>query len=147
MKNMLGILLILFFLCITTIGFAQNTSIIGKWKTIDDETNEPKSIVKIYSENGKYFGQIIELIIKQGEDPDPVCDKCQDKDPRKGQPVKGMVIIKDLVEKNNEYEGGTILDPDNGKVYTCKIWVEDNKLMVRGYISFFFRTQSWYKIE
>jgi len=138
---------VLFSFCFITGSFAQDTSIVGKWKTIDDETNEPKSIVQIYEKDGKYFGQIKELFRKPGEDPDPVCDKCPDDDPRKDQPTKGMIIIKDLVQAGDEYEDGTILDPKIGKIYTCKLWIEDGKLMVRGYIAFFFRTQTWHRVE
>ena len=141
------ILPVLFYFCFIATSLAQDASIVGKWKTIDDKTNEPKSIVQIYEQDGKYFGQIKELFRKPGEDPDPVCDKCPDKDPRKDQPTKGMIIIKDLVKKTSEYSGGTILDPKEGKIYTCKLWVEGEKLMVRGYIAFFFRTQTWYKVE
>jgi hypothetical protein len=135
--------------CLAAVSFAQGSSIAGKWKTIDDETNEPKSVVEIYERDGKFYGKIVELFRKPGEDPDPVCKSCADDDPRKGQPIKGMEIIKDLVEKNGVYSGGTILDPgdDSGDVYTCKLWLEDGKLMVRGYIAFFFRTQTWHKVE
>ena len=133
--------------CFIAVSFAEDSSIVGKWKTIDDKTNEPKSIVQIYEKDGKYFGQITELFRKPGEDPDPVCDKCPDDDPRKDQLTKGMIIIKDLVQDGDEYEGGTILDPKDGKIYTCKLWVEDGKLRVRGYIAFFFRTQTWQRVE
>lgn len=149
MKNLfkLSILPVLFSLCFMATAFAQDASIVGKWKTIDDKTNEPKSIVQIYEQDGKYFGQIKELFRKPGEDPDPVCDKCPDTDPRKNQPTKGMVIIQDLVMKDGKYSGGTILDPKEGKIYKCKLWVEGETLMVRGYIAFFFRTQTWLKAE
>jgi len=123
------------------------TSIVGKWKTIDDKTGEPKSIVEIYEKNGKFYGQIKELFIKEGDNPDPTCDKCPADDPRKDQPTKGMVIIQELAKTNDGYSGGTILDPKEGKIYTCKLWIEDGKLMVRGYIAFFFRTQTWHRVE
>ena len=60
-----------------------------------------------------------------------------------------MEIIKDLVPDGDEYADGTILDPKKGegKIYTCKLWMEDGKLMVRGYIAFFFRTQTWHRVE
>ena len=137
----------LFSLCLTSFCFAQDTSIVGKWKTIDDETNEPKSIVEIFEKEGKYFGQIKELFRKPGEDPDPTCEECADDDPRKDQPTKGMIVIKDMVQDGDTYEDGTILDPENGKVYDCKLWIEDGNLMVRGYIAFFFRTQTWLRVE
>lgn len=138
---------VVFSLGVVAVSFALDTSIVGKWKTIDDKTNEPKSIVQIYEKDGKYFGRIEELFRNPGEDPDPVCDKCPDGDVRKDQPTKGMVIIKDLVQKGDTYEGGTILDPKEGKIYTCKLWVEQGELMVRGYIAFFFRTQTWHRVE
>lgn len=149
MKNMIKLfaLSVVFYFCFIALVFAQDSSIVGKWKTIDDKTNEPKSIVQIYEKDGKYFGRIKELFRKPGEDPDPVCDKCPDDDPRKNQPTKGMVIIKDLVQDGDEYEDGTILDPKEGKIYTCKLWIEEGKLMVRGYIAFFFRTQTWHRVE
>ncbi len=149
MKNMFKVLMsaALFFLFFMGTGFAGDDSIVGKWKTIDDKTGEPKSIVEIYEQDGKYFGQIKELFRKPGEDPDPVCDKCPKDDPRKDQPTKGMVIIQDLVKKGDEYSGGTILDPKEGKIYTCKLWLEEGNLKLRGYIAFFFRTQTWQRAE
>ena len=149
MKLMFKLLIlpVLFSLCFITSSFAQDTSIIGKWKTIDDETNELKSIVQIYEQDGKYFGQIKELFIKEGKDPNPICDKCPDDDPRKDQLSKGMIIIKDLVKKGDKYSGGTILDPGKGKIYKCKMWIEDGKLRVKGSIAFFYKTQTWHKVE
>lgn len=141
---LLPVLLSLFF---AASAFCQDTSAVGKWKTIDDETNEPKSIVKIFEKDGKYFGQIEELFRKPGEEPDPVCDKCPDGDPRKDQPIKGMVILQDLEKDGDKYSGGKILDPKDGKIYTCKMWVEDGNLKVRGYIAFFFKTQTWLRVE
>lgn len=130
-------------------GFCQDTSILGKWKTIDEETNEAKSIVEIVERDGKYYGKIIKLFRKPGDDPNPVCADCPDDDSRKNQPIIGMEIIKDLVKKGEEYSGGTILDPaeGEGKTYTCKLWIEDGTLKVRGYIAFFFRTQTWLRVE
>lgn len=147
-KNFVFLLLIVVFsLCFLSVSFAQETSILGKWKTIDDETNEPKSIVQIYEKDGRYFGQITELFRKPGEDPAPVCDKCPNDDVRKDQPIKGMVILKDLVQDGDEYKDGTILDPKKGKIYKCKVWLEGGDLKLRGYIAFLFRTQTWIRVE
>lgn len=142
-------LMILFFtLSLNVVSHGQdNASIIGKWKTIDDETGKEKSVVEIYKKNdGKYYGKIIKLFRKEGEDPDPVCDKCDEDDARYNKKILGMEIITAL-EKNedNEYEDGEILDPKKGKVYDCKLWVENGKLQVRGYVLFFHRTQEWLK--
>jgi uncharacterized protein (DUF2147 family) len=124
---------------------ASAQSIVGKWKTIDDETNKARSIVEVYEEKGKYYGKIIKIFYQPDEKPNGVCEKCTDD--RKGKVIEGMQIIRDLQKKNDEFKDGTILDPDNGKVYNCKIWVEKGVLKVRGYIGFLYRTQTWYKSE
>jgi uncharacterized protein (DUF2147 family) len=123
----------------TTLTSAQD--IFGKWKTIDDETNKPKSVVEIFEKDGKAYGRIIKLFREPHEDQDPICDECTDY--RKDKKIIGMTIITDMEKDDDEWEDGEILDPDNGKVYDCKLWVEDDKLQVRGYIAFFFRTQTW----
>jgi len=134
------------FLSLFEFGNAQNT-IVGRWKTIDDETGDAKSIVSIYEEGGKYYGKIDTLFRKPDEDPDPVCSKCPDDDPRKDKRMVGMVIIKDMVQDGDEWEDGTILDPKKGKIYDCKLWIEDGKLKVRGYLFFLYRTQTWFPVE
>lgn len=128
---------------------AQHEDILGLWKSIDDETGEPKSVVKIYVENEKLYGDIVKLFRKPGEDPDPLCDKCDEDDPRYNQRILGMTIITDMEfqEDNNEWEDGEILDPKKGKVYDCKLWVENGRLQVRGYVLFFHRTQEWLRYE
>lgn len=121
---------------------SQCQDIVGKWKTIDDNTGKARSIVEIFEKDGKYFGKINELILEEGDDPDPVCDKCEDH--RKGQKVIGMVFIENMKKDGDEYSGGKILDPEDGKIYRCKMWIEDGKLKVRGYLYFFYRTQTWH---
>ena len=125
--------------------FSMNAqSIIGKWKTIDDETGEAKSIVQIYKKGDKYYGKVVDIIdVSKKKNK---CKLCEDS--RKDQPILGMEIIKDLKKDDDEYDDGTILDPNNGKIYDCKIWLEDkNTLNVRGYIMFFFRTQQWHRVK
>ena len=119
--------------------------IIGKWKTIDDNTGKPRSIVEITEKDGKAYGKILKLFREPGEDQDPICDDCEDY--RKDKKVIGMTIITDMVKDDDEWDDGEILDPENGKIYDCKIWVEDGKLQVRGYVAFFFRTQTWLPVE
>lgn len=139
MKN---IFTLLFFL-LALVGYSQ-TSIIGKWKTIDDETGEARSVVEIYEKEGKYYGKIIEILIVPGEDPDPICEECEGE--RKGKKIIGMDIITDMKfnKSSGEFSKGEILDPENGNVYDCKLWVaDDGNLKVRGYLLFFYRTQTW----
>ena len=139
MKSITGTLLF-----VGTIFCAEaQTSVLGKWKTIDDDTGDPKSVVEITSRNGKVFGKVVKLFRKPGEDPDPLCDKCDEDDPRYNKKVIGMEIIQDMVSDDDEYTGGHILDPKIGKVYRCKLWREGADLKVRGYIGPFYRTQTW----
>jgi uncharacterized protein (DUF2147 family) len=124
--------------------FIYSQSIVGKWKTIDDETGKERSIVEIYEQNGRYFGKIAKLFREPGEEPDPTCDECEDH--RNGQKIIGMEIISDMKfnKSAGEYHKGEILDPENGNIYDCKLWVdEEGKLKVRGYLLFFYRTQTW----
>ena len=116
---------------------------VGRWKTIDDKTQKPKSIVRIYEENGRLVGKVEASL--NPERAGRVCDKC--KDERKDQPIVGMVIMRGLEKHGDEYTGGDILDPDNGVVYRCKIRLIDKgaKLSVRGFVgvSMFGRSQTW----
>jgi uncharacterized protein (DUF2147 family) len=141
---MRGAMLVLFSFFIAA-SLAQGT-ILGKWKTIDDETQEPKSVVEIFEKDGKVFGRIVKLFRKQGEDPDPVCDKCNDDDARYKKKIIGMEILKEMKPSGDEYSDGNILDPNNGKVYTCKIWLEGTDLKLRGYWGPFYRTQTWLRM-
>ncbi|MEN4759204.1 DUF2147 domain-containing protein [Chryseobacterium sp. C39-AII1] len=120
-------------------SFAQ---IEGKWKTIDDETKQAKSIVEIYKKGDQYFGKISQLLIKPSN---PNCTEC--KDDRKGKPILGMEIIRGLKKDGDEFTGGTITDPKSGKTYKCTITRNGDKLNVRGYvgISLMGRSQTWEK--
>jgi uncharacterized protein (DUF2147 family) len=119
----------------------QRTTPVGKWKTVDDATGKVKSVVEIFEKNGKLHGKVLELF--DPPKPNPVCEQCDKADPRHGKPVKGLEIMRNMVKDGKEWADGDILDPENGKVYRCKIWVENGKLQVRGYIAFLYRTQSW----
>lgn len=119
----------------------QAQSITGKWKTIDDETGKPKSIVEITEKNGVYYGKVIEIL---SEKKDAKCDKCPGE--RNGKPIKGLSIINGMKKDGSEFSGGKILDPVSGKEYKCIIKLNGaNKLDVRGYvgISALGRTQTW----
>lgn len=128
---------------LTLSGFSQIDKILGKWKTIDDEDGTAKSIVYIYkATNGKYYGRIEKLY----KDADKLCDKCEGSN--KNKPILGMVIINGMQLKDNELTGGTILDPNNGKVYYCTISYDAStrKLKVRGSLDkggWIGRSQTW----
>ena len=63
----------------------------------------------------------------------------------KDKPIIGLVIIRDLKPDGDRYKGGTILDPEDGKIYKAEVWNEDGKLKVRGYLGVLYKTQTWVK--
>lgn len=144
MKKILTTLLLLSF---SVFASAASLSPEGKWKTIDDETGEAKSLVTVWIEDGELMGRIDKLI--DPTEPNPKCDDCKGK--RKGQPIEGMTFVWGLEQDGDEWNGGTILDPGNGKEYKAKMKViEDGaKLEVRGFIGFALigRTQVWERDE
>lgn len=118
----------------------------GKWKTIDDHTGEAKSIVEIYSKDGKMYGKVVEILNKSKKD--ALCVNCPGD--AKGKRIEGLVILKDLKKDGNEYKDGTIMDPNNGKVYKSHMALDGaDKLKVRGYVGFSLlgRTQVWHRVK
>lgn len=130
-------------------AWAQQATPIGVWKTIDDETGKPKSLIRISEANGELKGKIEKLFREAGEDQNPKCDKCEGA--LKDQPIIGMTILTGMKKDGEEYNGGKILDPANGKVYKSKMAVSEGgkKLDVRGYIGvpMLGRTQTWVRVE
>ncbi|ACO74863.1 DUF2147 domain-containing protein [Laribacter hongkongensis] len=122
-------------------SLAQAEGIAGTWKTIDDETRQPKALVQITENGNEYQGKIIKLFAN----PDVKCSKCEGD--RKDKPVDGMTILWGLKKTGETYEGGKILDPKNGKIYDSKAKLVDGgqKLEVRGFmgVSLLGRTQTW----
>ncbi len=126
--------------------WAHSQTVVGKWKTIDDETGKAKSILEIVEKSGKIYGKVIEIL--DVEHKNSICVKCSGED--KNKTILGMIVIKGLTKEGSEYTNGKILDPKNGKLYKCFIALETkDKLKVRGYIgiSLFGRTQYWYRVK
>ena len=119
------------------------TSAVGRWKTVDSETGKPKSIVEItQAPDGVISGHIVELL--NPSKPNPVCDKCSDD--RRNKPITGMEIIRGMkADGAGKYAGGTILKPDEGKVYKSKMQLTDGgkTLEVSGCIAFICKSQTW----
>ena len=124
-----------------------NAKVLGKWKTIDDETKKEKSIIQIYEVNGKVHGKILELL--NGENQDKICTACTGN--RKGKKLVGMEILSGLEkDSDTEWEEGKIYDPAKGKEYSCEIkLLSADKLEVRGYVGFSFvgRSQNWLRVK
>jgi uncharacterized protein (DUF2147 family) len=143
MRRPLIIASVLAMCCVAGRGWAIDSPT-GTWRTVDDKTGKMQSQVQLYEERGKLFGKITSLAEPLGPDGKPkICVKCAGSD--KDAPIIGLVIIKDLAPSGDRYKGGTILDPEDGKIYKAEIWVEDGKLKVRGYMGPFYRTQTWLK--
>ncbi|MBN8487762.1 MAG: DUF2147 domain-containing protein [Burkholderiales bacterium] len=127
-------------------AFAQATPA-GLWKTIDDDGKTEKSLVRISESGGVYSGKIEKIFDPAKQN--AVCDQCTDE--RKGQPVTGMQILRNLRQGEDKgvWEGGEILDPNNGKTYRTRLKPVDGgkKLEMRGYIGPFYRTQTWIRVE
>lgn len=132
----------------TSAALAESTPA-GLWRTIDDHTGKEKSLVRIVEVNGEFRGTIEKLFREPGEDPNPNCDKCTGD--KKNKPVIGMMILTGLKKDNSQWAGGEILDPQNGKIYRCKAWLENkgHDLHVRGFIGMALlgMTQIWKREE
>lgn len=133
------------FFVLFSFSLSAQDSPVGLWKTIDDETGEAKSHVRIVEKNGKLYGTVEKLLLKPQ---DTRCTACEGD--KKDQLVVGMEILTDLEQDGKYWEDGEILDPNNGSVYSCYLEMEStDKLKVRGYIGFSLlgRTQYWYRVK
>ena len=128
---------------------SDKDSALGLWRTVDDKSGKERSLVRVTESNGQLQITIEKLFREPGEEINPLCDKCPGE--RKNKPVTGMQIGSGLKKDGDVWSGGEILDPENGKTYKCKVWLEDKgrKLHVRGYIgvSVLGRTQVWMREE
>ena len=135
---------ITFTLLVIILSITTNAqTILGTWKTIDDETGNTKSVVSIYENEGRIYGEITQILTKNKN---AICSKC--KGDKKNKPILGLKIIEGLRKNADVYEDGTITNPENGKVYKCRLKLEDeNTLQVRGYVAFFYKTQYWKPVD
>ena len=131
------------------VAMAQENSPVGLWKTIDDTSGKPTALIRITEQQGELQGKIEKLFRGPNEEQNPKCMQCTDA--RKDQPIVGMTIVSGLKKTGDEYTGGEILDPKNGKVYKSKLTVRDGgkKVEVRGFIGMpmFGRSQVWLRQE
>lgn len=139
-------LLNLFFIGVMLISSnSKAQEVFGKWKVVNDE-GRVNSIVEIYKEDNAVHGKVVR--ITKEEDRDRKCTECPGE--LKNKPIEGLNVIRDFKKDGNEYVDGTLIDPKSGKEYKGKIWVDQanpNKLNVRGYIAFFYKTKVWERAE
>ncbi|MDG2450331.1 MAG: DUF2147 domain-containing protein [Saprospiraceae bacterium] len=120
-------------------------SVFGIWKAIDDKDGEPSSYIEIYKKEGRAYGKITKLF---DQTDDILCEKCPGD--KKNTPVLGLEMLWDMKQKGKEWNGGRILDPEDGNTYKCVIGLnKDGTLKVRGYIGIraLGRTQTWHRVS
>lgn len=121
---------------------AQISNILGDWKTVDDKTDEQRSVVTIYKgSDGLYYGKISKMLMYGS---DLRCEACKDED--HNAPIEGLVIIRGMKAEDGQLVGGKVLDPESGKFYYGKIYLKDGKLVLRGSLDkrgFLGRNQTW----
>jgi uncharacterized protein (DUF2147 family) len=124
---------------------AQTATPAGLWKTFSDRTGEADGLVRIVEVDGEFEGTVQKVFSPPAPSPNPLCEDCSGE--LKDKPVVGMRILRGLRREGEEFSGGEILDPDDGKVYRCRMRLVSGgrKLEVRGYIGIelFGRTQVW----
>ncbi|HUB90517.1 MAG TPA: DUF2147 domain-containing protein [Dyella sp.] len=132
----------------SAVAWAATDTPVGTWRQIDDVTGKPKSIIQITDDNGKLQGKVLQVLLSD-DGPHPLCKKCEGE--RKNQPIEGMVIMWNVSKDDDVWDGGKILDPKTGKVYSVKLSLTDGgqKLDVHGYIgiSLLGRSQVWERMQ
>ena len=127
------------------------TSPVGLWRSIDDESKQPKAEIRISQNAAGGLSGVVERSLQNNPNTEPNCTLCTDD--RKGQPKIGMEIIRGGQQSDGKavWEGGKILDPENGKNYSLRLTPIDGgkKLEVRGYIGapMLGRTQTWIRVQ
>lgn len=138
------ILIILSLIFISLPIFAQADKILGTWLSADK-----KAHVEMYKSNNIYYGKISWL----SQPNDLVTGKPQldTKNPdvsKRSQPVLGLILFNNFTYEDGEYVGGKIYDVRDGKIYTGKLWLnEDGTLSMRGYIGFLYSTETWTRLK
>lgn len=135
------ILFTIFFFTSFAVHEVQAQSVFGKWKVTNDE-GKVNSIIEIYRKGDEVFGKVLRIL--KEEDRDRLCTKCDGE--MKDKPIEGLELMRGFEKDGEEYVDGVITDPKTGKEYKSKIWLNEedpDKLMVRGYIAFFYKTKVW----
>jgi len=152
-RTILKLLVVTFCFVFGGVSFAEDapnlTSPLGYWKTIDDISGKPRSIIYISENQNSLQGKVVQIFPRPGHTIHDVCTECKGENSNK--PILGMTILKNLQASESQWQNGEILDPANGKTYKCNIRLTDNgkHLNVKGYIGIplFGRSQTWERVS
>ena len=145
MANTKSLSVIFFCLALPALASIQAQTVFGKWENRNSE-GKVNSIIEVYEKENQVFGKI--LRITKEEDRDRKCTACEGK--LHNKPLEGLVIMRGLEKADKGYEDGVITDPESGKEYKCRIWLDPenpDKLYVRGYLAFFYKTKIWDRLK
>ncbi|HXX86000.1 MAG TPA: DUF2147 domain-containing protein [Casimicrobiaceae bacterium] len=128
---------------------ADPATIAGRWITFDSDSGQGRAVVEIVREGPRATGRITELFLRQGEDPAPNCERCTGAD--QGRPIVGLTILVLEAEADGRGFHGTVLDPEEGRTYRCKVTLtpDGRELRLRGFAGFeiFGRTETWLRAD
>ncbi|UII79206.1 DUF2147 domain-containing protein [Flagellimonas sp. CMM7] len=146
MKNSLRLDKCVLLICLLIVQISWSQTVFGKWKTIDDRNGITKAIVEVYEENGLLQAKVLKVVEKGKEN--ALCIKC--KGELKDKPVNGMQIMFNFKKNNKgEYRGNKLFDPEQAMTFRGRVWLDPkntNRLKVRGYLAFLYRTQTWHRL-
>ncbi len=124
-------------------------TVTGVWQQIDPDTGKVGALVTFAESGGIYRGFFSKLFLDPGDDPNPLCRKCPGA--RRGKPLLGLMFIDGMKRSGLAYEGGTILDPETGTLYSANMRLspDGNSLTVRGYVGIplFGQSQVWKRVQ
>jgi uncharacterized protein (DUF2147 family) len=133
--------------CCAALG--QTASPAGLWQTVSDRTGQPDGLVRITEVDGEFVGTVAAVFSPPAKSAHPLCESCRGE--LKDKPVVGMAILRGVRRTPEGFSAGTILDPDDGRTYSCDLELLDagRKLRLRGYLGLriFGRSQEWTRKE
>ena len=121
----------------------------GRWLTFDGDTKARRALVDIRRQGPWFKGTIVELYLRPGEDPDPVCEECPGA--ARGKKIRGLEILSLEAGRDASEFQGRVLDPEEGRVYRCTAVLEPGgkRLALRGYVvlPLFGRSEIWIRAQ